>query len=188
MRAIGALTAYLLLKQLSKPWEDWDIYKLGLIDNKGNTTRKSKTPMERKAMNIGVILAKNLKKILQKVPFGKTTIASAIAALYLIKEDQNLTDNEDFDVEISKTLNIINGRITMKSGGFYPFSSEYVSESATEQLLLEAGKYTDERNNLFVVKEDLYPITSLYGLPLYELYDVVNKDRIIISQLELNKV
>lgn len=172
-KAIGALVAYLLIKQLSTDWEDWEIYKLGLIDDKGQTIRKAKTPAEKKAMNIGVVLAKNIKKLLERIPFGKSKLASLVAALYLIKENEGVVDDETFDTEIRKHLNI--GR-------------DVVNESEDSDPLLEAGKYMDEEGNLFIVKEEQQPLDTLYGFHLYEVFDVVTRQRHIITKENTRKV
>jgi len=53
---------YKLLSLIGKKYVEFDAYKLGLIDEKGNTLRKSKTKEEREAMTPVVILALEFKK------------------------------------------------------------------------------------------------------------------------------
>jgi len=103
--SIEILTAYRLLKQISKPWEEWEAYKLGLIDKNGKKIRNSKTDEEQKAMSLMKTLAANLKRVVQKVG-GKSKMASLAAAMWLLREHLNLTDEtieficEELDIDI----------------------------------------------------------------------------------------
>lgn len=89
-RLVNAFVIFQFLKTLVKPFKDTDAYKLGIIDDKGNYLKKQKdlkTSEEKKASNIFTRLVWNIKKILEKIPFGKTKIASLATALYLIREE-----------------------------------------------------------------------------------------------------
>ena len=54
--------SYKLLTLIGQKYTEFDAYKLGLIDERGNTIRKSKTKEEKTAMSALIILALNLKK------------------------------------------------------------------------------------------------------------------------------
>ena len=89
-RLINAYVIFQFLKLLVKDFNKTDAFKLGIIDKDGKYLKKQgdlKTPEERRASNIFTRLVWNIKKILAKVPFGKSKIASLTAALYLIKEE-----------------------------------------------------------------------------------------------------
>jgi hypothetical protein len=173
MKALGAFIAYMLVKQLSKPWEEWDAFKLGLIDNKGKTLKKASNAEEKSAMNTGTILAKNIKKLMQRIPFGQSKLASLAAALYLVKENNNIIDDESFDIEIRKHINIID---------------EHILPESNNIEVLTSGKYQDEDKNVFIIKEDQEPIGSIFEVALYEVYDIIHRDRFIISQEQLTRI
>ena len=81
------------LKRLVTKFEKTDAYKLGIIDKNGKVLIKKKdfTTIEQKnAYTMMDTLIFNLKKLLGKIPFGKTTIASYAAALLLLREEKNL--------------------------------------------------------------------------------------------------
>ena len=89
-RLVNAFVIYKFLKLLVLPFEKTDAYKLGIIDKDGNYLKKQKdlkTSKEKLASNIFTRLVWNIKKILRKIPLGKTTIASLATALYLIREE-----------------------------------------------------------------------------------------------------
>ena len=65
---------------------------MGIIDEKGKILKRRRdleTSDEKSAYNLSDTLVWNLKKILGKVPFGKSKLASYAAALWLIKEQDN---------------------------------------------------------------------------------------------------
>lgn len=98
--AKGVLDIYLIyefLRRLVTPFEKWDAYKAGVIDKDGKviTDRNKRTPAQEKTWGYYERLLANLKKLLAKVPGGKTRVASFAAALLLLKE-HNL-DPDDID-------------------------------------------------------------------------------------------
>ena len=83
---------YQFLKKLVTPFEKTEAFKLGIIDEKGKILKKRrdlKGDEEKSAYNLSDTLVWNLKKILGKIPFGKSKLASYAAALWLIKEQGN---------------------------------------------------------------------------------------------------
>lgn len=111
---VDLFLVYQFIRRLATPFNEWDAYKLGIIDERGNVLRKRKTlklAKERKAFGIFDVLVLNLKKLIEKVPGGQTRIASYIAALYLIREwnhfsngsllTENITDEQlDESIEL----------------------------------------------------------------------------------------
>ena len=72
------------------PFESTNAFKLGIIDKDGKYLKKQrdlKTSEEKLASNIFTRLVWNIKKLLGKLPFGKTKLASLATALVLIKEE-----------------------------------------------------------------------------------------------------
>jgi hypothetical protein len=86
---------YRVLRQLTTPFENWDAYKTGVIDAEGNLIKKAydrRTAEEQESFTKFDLLMLKLKKVLGVLPFGKTKLASYAAALFLIKEEKNLTE------------------------------------------------------------------------------------------------
>ena len=83
---------YQFLKKLVTPFEKTEAFKLGIIDKDGKILKKRRdleTKEEKAAYNLSDTLVWNLKKIMGKIPFGKSKLASYAAALWLIKEQGN---------------------------------------------------------------------------------------------------
>ena len=91
------------LKLLTTPFEKMGAYEIGLIDDEGVVDKKRKAELKL-SMDGRVDLAThwtsfirlvvNIKKLMAKVPAGKSAIARYGAALYLIKESGNLNDKQ----------------------------------------------------------------------------------------------
>ena len=91
---IDAYTVYKVIKKLTTDWEDTDAYKHGIIDDKGKVLKKFKdleTSKEKAAYTVLDRFIFNLKRLLNKVPGGRTKFGSYAAAsiLLLKEEDEN---------------------------------------------------------------------------------------------------
>tara|TARA_Y100000590_G_scaffold457703_1_gene610876 strand:- start:306 stop:623 length:318 start_codon:yes stop_codon:yes gene_type:complete len=91
---VDTYITYRIITTLVKPWKEQDAYKFGIIDDKGKTLRKAKTLKKTEEKNAYTILIRfifNLKRILEKIPGGKSKFASyaAAAVLLLKEEDEN---------------------------------------------------------------------------------------------------
>ena len=86
--AIDLAAIYMFLKRLVTPFEQWDAYKTGLIDKNGKVIvdKADRTSEQDKSFGYFDRLVANLKKLLGKVPGGKSRIASFAAALLLLRE------------------------------------------------------------------------------------------------------
>lgn len=90
---------YSFIKRLSTPFNKWDAYDLGIIDENGEQLKKRKelrTVKERDAFGLFDLMILKLKKLMSKVPGGSSRIASYAAALYLIKEHDEIKKNGEF--------------------------------------------------------------------------------------------
>lgn len=103
---VDLFLVYSFIRRLTKPFNKWEAYKLGIIDEKGNILirRRDFTKAEqRKAFGVFDQLILNVKKLLAKLPGGSSRLASYAAALWLIKEEQNMSEagmlNEGYDLD-----------------------------------------------------------------------------------------
>lgn len=97
---------YQFLKRLVTPFEKWDAFETGVIDKDGKviTKKNQRTPEQDKSWGYYDRLLANLKKLLGKLPGGKTRLASFAAALLLLREqDERLINDPAF---LSEELNV----------------------------------------------------------------------------------
>lgn len=97
-RFVDMFLVYQFMKRIITPFEKWPAYKLGIINKDGKVLIPKKNLPEEgdKAWGYFDIVCANLKKILAKVPGGKSKLGSMVAATFLFKEHANkdYTDEE----------------------------------------------------------------------------------------------
>ena len=134
--AFDAVIVYQFIKLLATEWKETEAYKLGIIDDNGKVLRKRKTLKkqdEKNAFTVFHVLAFNLKKLLEKLPFGKTKLASFAAALILLREmdkdeDEKWKDEEWLENQITQMFESSSTKFKHLE---YEVLKEEVSASAT---------------------------------------------------------
>ena len=94
---IDAYTVYKVIKKLTTDWEDTDAYKHGIIDDKGKVLKKFKdleTSKEKAAYTILIRFVFNLKRLLNKVPGGRSKFGSYAAASILLLKEEDHEENK----------------------------------------------------------------------------------------------
>jgi hypothetical protein len=113
---VDLFLVFSFIRKLVSPFEKWEAYKLGIIDENGNILIRRKDftlNAQKAAFGIFDQMILNLKKLLGKLPGGQTKLASYAAALWLIREQQRieatnyLTEEsveEDLEVALERFL------------------------------------------------------------------------------------
>jgi hypothetical protein len=86
MSLVDNAIAYKILHMLVKKFDETKAFELGLIDKSGNKLKDPVTDDEKNAYDLLDRLVFSLKRIIEKLPGGKTKLASLIAAYWLVKE------------------------------------------------------------------------------------------------------
>ena len=96
-RAIDLIITYRVVKMLVTPFNKFEAFKLGIIDEKGKSLKKMKEVRgnERKHYTMLHRFVFNLKRILQKVGLGSRLGSFAVALALLIKEDKSMAQHKD---------------------------------------------------------------------------------------------
>ena len=111
--AVELFITYKFLRLLVTPWKKTEAYDEGVINDKGKLLVKVKdqTSSQKKTYTTFHRLVFNIKRLMEKIPFGKTRIASYAAALYLLKEETDMAEEdilkvlEDLGYDTSLDLN-----------------------------------------------------------------------------------
>lgn len=93
---VDLFLVYSFIRRLVTPFERWDAYKEGIIDEKGNILISRKdftTRAQRSAFGVFDQLILNIKKLLARLPGGTTRLASYAAALWLIRENETYANS-----------------------------------------------------------------------------------------------
>ena len=189
--AADLVYTFRFLRMLVMKWENWDAYKQGVIDEKGKRIKSVKldTDEKRDSYTPFVRLCANIKRVVSKIPFGKTKLGSFAAALLLIKENGNLTNKNlkhiiekleletlDFLSEDSKWFVLEDGKL---SPGIYKVSDYKIVNSSFEEIVYPKDKIR--------IKEDCYPIDNIFGLNIYPATHINTNQPIYVTTSELIK-
>jgi len=176
-RAIDSLIVFRFLKLLVTPFDETKAYELGIIDERGNNLRKANklnTEEERESYTILHRLVFNIKKLIEKVPGGKTKLGSYAAALFLIKEhtkdkledwdmlekefynylkENDLIEPYDLEEEIQFTDKLTKGKYRLVNDIYTDKSTEVVAKKGDIVIA-----YADTPPEETIMGEDIFPV------------------------------
>lgn len=120
---VDNLIAFRILYKLVTPFDKTEAFKRGVIDAEGNILVKVKdqTPEQKDAYDMLDRLVFSLKRLLGKIPGGKSQIASLAAAYYLVKEayENKSTINADRVDDVVRYVNegliLVEEELTVKN-------------------------------------------------------------------------
>lgn len=188
-RTADVFYALRFLKLLTTPWEKTEAFKLGIIDENGRTLKKArelKNSDEKSAYTMFHRLVYNVKRLLNKLPFGQTRLASYAAALFLIKENTNMSE-EEIEKVLGKVLDLDDEflgeswfvRDQILNPGKYTLLEDICSIQTGEPIALK-GTQVD-------VPDFLEPTGSIFGANIYEVTHCLTKQNIYISSRDIRK-
>jgi len=190
-RTADLFYAYRFIKLLVSKWEDTDAYKLGILDKDGKLLKKSaqlKTSEEKAAYTVFHRLVFNIKRLLNKLPFGKTRLASWATALFLIKEETGMTDEAiqrvldemeiDFDQDLFESTWYMS-----ENNQLYPGIYTLVDDLPSPKT----GEYIAYKKSQIMVHENCYPIGDMLGVPIYEVIHVATQQKIFVNPGDIVK-
>ena len=192
-RTADLFYAFRFLKLLVSSWDKTDAYELGIIDAEGKILKKAKdrkTPQEKSAYTVFHRLVFNVKRLLNKLPFGQTKLASYASALFLIKENTQLTDDEIKDVlnqvfdDLEETINLSENaswfdKNSRLSPGTYTLIQDIASPNTGEVIAsintkVKAINFTEAYGNIF-------------GLNIYQVEHMLTKQKILVTSVDLKR-
>ena len=184
-KAANAYFTYKFLRTLVTPWENQDAYKYGIIDKNGKVLKRARTLInsdEKASYSIFHRLAFNLKRVLEKIPFGKTRLASYAAALYLIKEHTGCTDAEIRDIMEQVDADMLTHT---------PLNEWFVSEDLAlapgEYQLVETvcspinGEEIAFKGTSVFVEKNNFPIDTVSNQAIYEVKHIKSNSKIYVT-------
>ena len=130
---VDLFLVYSFIKRLATPFNEWPAFKLGIIDTDGNQLKKKKdlkTVEERAAFGVYDLMILKLKKLLANVPGGQSRIASYAAALWLIKEHEEIETHGEFMTEED---------IESKFNQYLHYTTESMDVNRKFEIMIEDG-------------------------------------------------
>jgi hypothetical protein len=181
------------LRLLTTAWKDTKAFKAGIIDDEGNVLRKA-GPEDKKVYNMFHKLVFNIKRLLNKLPFGRSKLGSYAAALLLLKDHTEIPENvlgellyelfefNPLDSETDEVIKesqsfLLNEDLELEPGAY---------EFCEETLLLRNGDTLDGLGRKLVCTvENNTPTGYIFGLPIFKLTDAKTGATVIASNSQL---
>jgi len=155
--AVELFITYKFLRLLITPWKKTEAYDEGVINDKGKLLVKvnNQTSAQKKTYTVFHRLVFNIKRILEKIPFGSSRIKSYAAALYLLKEETDMAEEdilkvlEDLGYDTSLDLN------------------EEIKEINIGQHILNHNILENTKGTI-VNLDSIEPVSYFAGVPIYK--------------------
>ena len=187
----GADTVYALrfLRLLTMPWEKTAAFKAGVIDENGNRIKKPETSEEKEAYTIFHRLVFNIRRLLAKIPLGKSTIARYLAAFWLIKEN---TDLEDDDIKailqeaygIDPTdMDLTESYLLVDDHGYLP---EGVYQLKHDVALPKTGEILAFKGTLVEVHRS-QPVGTIFDVSVFEVEHRNTLQKIYVTESDVEE-
>jgi len=188
------IVAYQFIKLLTTPWEKQKAYELGIIDDTGKVIKKKedRTSEDKLSFNVFHVLIFNIKKLLEKLPFGKTRLASFATALFLLKEQEKnaggdakaleakLLDHLEELLQNESILECVNTNIMEDYNDPQPGTYQVLHELHSESFELNEG------DEVTLTQEDInIPLGECLGILIYEATQTSTGNKVVISHANL---
>lgn len=189
-RGADLVYTFRFIRLLVMKWENWDAYKLGIIDENGKRIKNAKIDTDEKKSSYTpfIRLAANVKRLLGKVPGGGSRLGSFAAALYLIKEKYDLRDDQidkimsevgfdslDLMTEGNQWFILEDGAM---SPGVYRVYNPKILNKSFEELVLPKDQV-----KIF----EGAPVGNIFGIDIFEATHLKTGQQVYISAAEVYK-
>lgn len=185
-RSADTFYAFRFLRLLTTPWEETGAFKAGIIDKDGKQIKKPETSDDKSVYNYFHRLVFNVKRLLNKIPFGKTTIASYLTALYLIKEETGLHDTA-LKIILEETLGLhfdeLDDIIVEDINQVLPEGSYQLKRDLP---LPKTGEIFVRKGSYVFVEHSMRPSGNIFGFPQYEVLHEQTNRLILVNIKDLD--
>ena len=165
------------LKLLTTPFEKMGAYEIGLINDKGEVDKKRKDELKLTMdgrMDLSthwtsfIRLVVNIKKLMAKAPGGKSVVARYGAALFLIKENGDLTDKQLTKIHNETGIDILD--VLAEDTQWFMLDGKQLSPGVyrmKHDSMTTAYLDTHKDDKIRIVEEESTPVGEVLGLDIY---------------------
>jgi hypothetical protein len=188
-KAADTFFALRFLRLLTTPWEKTGAYKNGIIDDKGKVIKKPSSSEEKGTYNLFHKLVFNIKRLLNKIPFGKSKLASYAAGLYLIKEHTGMSERlmgelleEAFGYNPATDIDLNEDDLNtcIQSGNYFLGEDLFF---ANGDMLASSGKTT-----LTINESSTNMVGTIFNIPIYKAKDNKTNQFVLVTTKNITKI
>ena len=188
-RAADLAYAIRFLKLFVTPFNKTKAFELGIIDEKGKNlikVREFGNSDQRGAYTVFHRLVFNLKKLLEKIPGGRSRLASYAAALYLIKEKDQLSDetinyildNIEKNLELDESREYLSDFEELNPGRYY------LKETLAHY---ETGEELFKKGDIIVNKDLQVPVGDICGINIFTAIHEKTKQKVYFTHSNIER-
>lgn len=191
MGPIDAYIVYKFVRLLTTPWDETDAFKLGVIDGNGKLLIDTDKMTNEQASSYSLFnrLVFNIKRLIEKIPGGKSKIGTYAAALYLFKEQMG---DEEGKIVLERSF-----MTYLKEND--ALDAEYLNEQFKPEENLPQGNYRlintmmDVHGNLLqkgtivIAHSNQKPAAKVLGVDVYSLKTSTGKT-VVVSHEDISEL
>lgn len=188
--AADTVYTFRFLKLLVTSWEDTPAFELGVIDKDGNPLLKVKelNSEQKDVYTMFHRLVFKIKRLMNKVPGGKSKIGSYAAALWLIKEETKMSESQILealgDIDFELELEDINESYIIGDNhellpGVYTLINNIMLPSTGEEIAMAESKVVAHGNEEIV--------GSIFGMNVYNVEHIATKQYVQVTARDLRR-
>ena len=185
------------LKLLTTPFEKMGAYEIGLINDKGDVDKKRKDELKLTMdgrMDLSthwtsfIRLVVNIKKLMAKAPGGKSVVARYGAALFLIKENGDLTDKQLTKIHNETGIDILD--VLAEDTQWFMLDGKQLSPGVyrmKHDSMTTAYLDTHKDDKIRIVEEESTPVGEVLGLDIYSAVHLPTNKRMYVTTGDITK-
>jgi hypothetical protein len=183
---------YKFIRLLTTPFDETDAFKLGVINGSGELLKKTDdlTSDQQASYTLFHRLVFNLKRLIEKIPGGKSKIGTYAAALFLLREEMGDEEGvlvmERSFMSYLKENNAVEGNHLEEQ--YLPEETLAQGNYRTLNIMLDQKGDTLPKGTIVVAKHDTKPSGRVLGVDVYELQVAKTGKAVIISNEDVSEV
>lgn len=183
---VDTVLTYQFIKRFVRPFDKWPAFKAGVIDKDGNVLIKRNKLTSQQDLAFGNYdrLILNLRKLLAKIPGGRTTLGLWAATALLLKEKDSL-DPDDIETLQEKLEETID-HLQLDEGVKYRFAAHEPQEGEGIPHKIDAW-HESRKNGWCVQTMDKHGNQIGYAEYIYHKKDAMNRKKELISHHKLHE-
>jgi len=192
-RAGDLFYAFRFLKLLVTPFENTEAFKLGIIDADGKILKKAaerQSPEEKSAYTVFHRLVFNIKRLLAKVPGGKSVIGRYGAALFLIKEHTGMSEKAIIKALEKYLETDLNSNQLDENTWYQDYEDRLMPGNYILQedaISLETGEVIALKNSKVIVEDFHSPCGSFNNINIYKVKHKNTNQYIHITNRDISR-
>lgn len=192
MGALDTWIVYRFIRMLVTPFDETDAFKLGVIDASGKLKIQTKnmTDPQQATYTLFNRLVFNIKRLIEKLPGGKSKLGTYAAALFLLREQMG--DEEGVLIMERSFMSYLKDNDAIES--------TYLQEQYLPEEMLPQGNYKIinsmldmqgghlPKGTILVAKKSLKPIANILGFDVFQLTVANSGKQVVISHEDIQEL